>query len=348
MRNLSVSDFIKQSQGGIVLDVRTPAEYEKGHIVGAINMPLFTNEERVIVGTIYKKQSRELAVERGLDMVGARLSHFVREARRLIHTNGDKTFFLYCWRGGMRSNSLAWLLSTAGFRVEVLLGGYKNYRRSFLSKLKVGHWNLTILGGPTGCGKTDILQSLREQGEQVLDLEMLARHRGSAFGSYGYEGNQPTSEHFANLIYNELLKMDSSRRVWCEGESMSIGRTFMPQELYNLIQASQFIYFSLPREVRLDHIVRDYGDCPTDLLIQSFSNIAKRLGFDRAKQAIEFVEAGDLRSAADIALHYYDKGYNFSIESRKGAIIKRVDMTEDDPNRNAQQLIKIANENIGC
>lgn len=340
MKNLSVADFIEQSPNNIIIDVRTPAEYEKGHIVGAHNMPLFSNEERAVVGTIYKKQGREKAIEKGLDLVGARLSHFIREAQRLTKLYGDKTLYLYCWRGGMRSNSVAWLLSTAGYDVNVLSGGYKNYRRSFLSKLKVDHWKLIVLGGPTGCGKTDILQSLREKGEQVLDLESIARHRGSAFGNYGYEGEQPSSEHFANMVYHEMLTMDHLRPIWCEGESMSIGHIFMPQELYNLIQASQFIYFSVPREVRLDHIVRDYGNCPKELLLRSFSNITKRLGYDNAKRAIEMVEAGDLRGAADIALHYYDKGYSFSIESRKGAIIKRLEMPTDEPDKNADELIK--------
>lgn len=340
MKNLSVAEFIELSPDAIIIDVRTPAEYEKGHIVGAHNMPLFTNEERAVVGTIYKKQGKESAVERGLDFVGQRLSHFVREAKRMQKIYGDKPLLLYCWRGGMRSNSVAWLLSTAGFKVEVLGGGYKNYRRSFLSKLKIRHWELIILGGPTGCGKTDILQSLRKKGEQVIDLEFLAKHRGSAFGTYGYEGEQPTSEHFANLVYDELLKLDPSKPIWCEGESLSIGHVFMPQELYELIQTSRFVYFALPREIRLDHIVRDYGNCPKEILIKSFTNITKRLGYDQAKRAIEMVEAGDIRSAADIGMHYYDKGYSHSIEGRRGEIICRLELTEDCPDANAEELIK--------
>lgn len=340
MKNLSISDFISQSRDGIIIDVRTPSEYEKGHIVGALNMPLFTNEERAVVGTIYKREGRDKAVERGLDLVGAHLSHFVRDARRMAKTYGeDKTFFLYCWRGGLRSNSMGWLLSTAGFKVEVLGGGYKNYRRSFLSKLNVDHWTLKIVGGPTGCGKTDVLQAMREKGEQVLDLEYIARHRGSAFGAYGYDDPQPTSEHFANEVYAELLKMDPSRCIWCEGESMSIGHIFMPQELYNLIQRSEFVYFSIPRSARLDHIIRDYGECPRELLIQSFTNITKRLGFDNAKRAIEYVEAGNIRDAADIALTYYDKSYNHSITARCGEIVARIEMESDDPNINAQKII---------
>lgn len=344
MKNIPVSEFLNEIKGGIVIDVRTPAEYEKGHIVGACNMPLFTNEERAVVGTIYVRQGKELAVEKGLDFVGARLSNFIRETKKIIKQNdGDEKtpLYLYCWRGGMRSNSLAWLLSTAGFNVKVLLGGYKAYRRYFLSKLNVGYWSFTILGGPTGCGKTDILQSLTEKGQQVLDLEGHAKHRGSAFGVYGYEEPQPSSEHFGNRIFDQLARFDSSRTIWCEGESMSIGKVFMPQELYNLIQRSNFIYFSIPRAIRLDHIVRDYGECPKEVLIQSFTNITKRLGHDNAKRAIELVNNGDLRSAADIALVYYDKGYNLCIESRAGKIIQRIEMEGDTPDLTADELIKL-------
>ena len=345
--NISVTKFLEGSSNGIIVDVRTPAEYEKGHIVGAFNMPLFSNEERASVGTIYKKQGKEQAVEKGLDFVGLKLSSFIKEIKREIkRKGGDRStpLFLYCWRGGMRSNSLAWLLSTAGFNVEVIKGGYKMYRRYFLSKLKVNNWDLTILGGPTGCGKTDVLKSLSENGEQVIDLEGIARHRGSAFGAYGFDRPQPTSEQFANDVFYELSKLDSSRTIWCEGESMSIGRVFMPQELYDLIQQSKFVYFTIPREERISHIVRDYGECPQELLIQSFTNITKRLGFDNAKRAINMVETGDICSAVDIALVYYDKGYGHSIDGRKGEIIARVNMNEDNPDKTAKELIKTVSE----
>lgn len=340
MKNISVSEFISLSPFSVVIDVRTPAEFAKGHVVGAVNMPLFTNEERAVVGTLYKKKGKEAAVERGLDFVGPRMSHFIREARRLTGGDVSKQIILYCWRGGMRSNSLAWLLTTAGFKVVVLSGGYKAYRRSFESKLKIGHWKLVVLGGPTGCGKTDVLEALRTQGEQVIDLEGAAQHRGSAFGLYGYDEEQPTSEHFANIIYSEFLKLDPSRVVWCEGESMSIGRVFMPQELYNNIQKSPFIYFTLPEDERLNHIVRDYGECPTEVLVKCFNNISKRLGYDRAKEAIELVEAGRIREAAAIAMRYYDEGYNHSIHKRVGEIIARVDMPSDNPYENAKRLIE--------
>lgn len=345
MKNIPISEFLDNYNKGIIIDVRTPAEYEKGHIVGAYNMPLLTDEERIVVGTTYKKQGKDLAIEKGLDFVGPRLSSFIKNVKKYLKNNNlnksEAIIYLYCWRGGMRSNSIAWLLFTAGFNVKVVKGGYKAYRRYFLSKLSIDYWTLCVLGGPTGCGKTDILQSLAEQGEQVLDLEFIAKHRGSAFGTYGYSEGQPTSEQFSNNVFSELSRFSKDKRIWCEGESMSIGKVFMPQELYDLIQRSDFIYFSLPREVRLDHIVRDYGECPNDTLIQSFTNITKRLGYDNAKHAIEFIESGDVRSAANIALTYYDKGYSHSIEARKGRIISRLELDSDSPNDSAKELIKL-------
>ncbi len=343
MENIGVSKFLELAPNSIIIDVRTPMEYEKGHIVGAVNMPLFSNEERASVGTLYKRKGREVAIERGLEYVGVKLAHFIREVRRITDGDTQKQIILYCWRGGMRSNSLGWLLSTAGYKVEVLRGGYKAYRRYFLSKLSVGYWQLLILGGPTGCGKSDILTALAEKGEQVIDLEAIARHRGSAFGSYGYSGGQPTSEQFGNNVFSQLATMNNTQYIWCEGESASIGKVFMPQELYSRIQHSKFIHFSLPTEIRLDHIMRDYGDCDPETLITSFNNISKRLGYDRAKEAISLIEQGEIRQAAAIALAYYDKGYGHSIDNRVGEVIASIEQPTDDAAANAAALIEIKN-----
>ncbi len=344
MSNINPDIFLKECVSGVVIDVRTPAEYESGHIPCAINIPIFSNEERAEVGTIYKKQSKEKAVERGLDIVGTKLGDFVRrvktELKRRKTNREETTLYLYCWRGGMRSNSMAWLFTTAGFKVEVLRGGYKAYRASFIDKILKDTWKLFVLGGPTGCGKTYILEALKNKGEQVVDLEGIAKHRGSAFGNYGFDGNQPTSEHFSNMLYDELLKFDSSRYIWCEGESMSIGKVFMPQEFHRLIQNSELIHFEISRELRLDHIMQDYGDCPTHELKQCFENITKRLGYDNAKKAIEYIDNGDIRSAATIGLDYYDKGYSHSLNNRVNKIKYRIYMEQDDPNLAADKLIE--------
>ena len=350
MENILIDDFLLQSKGGIIIDVRTPAEFLDGHIPSAINIPIFTNEERAVVGTIYKKQSKEKAVEKGLDFVGPKLGDFVRRVRKMLRkleTGCETKIFLYCWRGGMRSNSMAWLFTTAGFNVEVLKGGYKAYRTSFIEKIVADHWKYLILGGPTGCGKTYILEALKHQGEQMVDLEGLARHRGSAFGRFGHIEPQPSSEQFANDLYSELLNMDPSRPIWCEGESMAIGKVFMPQEFYNAIQRSELIHFDMPTDVRLDHIMGDYGDCPVEVLEQSFANITKRLGYDNAKAAIDLIASGEIKQAAAIALAYYDKAYGHSLENRVNKIKHRLFVENNDHAESARILIEKRKEIYG-
>ena len=343
MENLLIDDFLLHSKDGVIIDVRTPAEFSDGHIPSAINIPLFSDEERAIVGTIYKKQSKEKAIEKGLDFVGVKLGHFVRIINKMLRKQGlskETKLLLYCWRGGMRSNSMAWLFTTAGFNVEVLKGGYKAYRASFLEKITNNHWQYIILGGPTGCGKTYILNALKEQGEQVVDLEGLARHRGSAFGQFGHNDPQPTSEQFANQLYSELLILNPEKPIWCEGESMSIGRVFMPQEFYNAIQRSEMIHFDMPTDIRLDTIMGDYGDCPAEILEKCFENISKRLGYNNAKEAIDLVALGEIKKAAAIALVYYDKAYFHSLENRVNKIKHRVFVEKNDYAESATILIE--------
>ncbi|MEG1749979.1 MAG: tRNA 2-selenouridine(34) synthase MnmH, partial [Tannerellaceae bacterium] len=211
-QELAPDDFLHQSRNGVILDVRTPDEYNVGHIPNAINFPLFTNEERIVVGTAYVKQGRDIAVEKGLELVGPKMATFVRQAKALA---AGRTLYIHCWRGGMRSGSMAWLLRTAGLSVQLLQGGYKAYRQSFTDQLNNIPWKLIVLGGSTGCGKTPILHALEAKGEQVLHLEGLACHKGSAFGALG-EGEQPTTEQFSNLLYDEFCRFDPRRRVWCE------------------------------------------------------------------------------------------------------------------------------------
>src|ERR1700759_4202769 len=162
-----------------IADVRTPAEFAHGHIPGAFNLPLFSNEERVLVGTTYKQVGKEAAILLGFDLTGAKWSGFIREALEIAP---KKKIALHCWRGGMRSGAMAWALDLYGFDVYLLTRGYKHYRRrgldTFAEKL-----NIRILGGLTGSGKTKVLHQLKSLGEQVIDLEDLAQHQGSAFGS---------------------------------------------------------------------------------------------------------------------------------------------------------------------
>lgn len=345
-QQLLPSEFLSLSTNGLIVDVRTPAEFESGHIPGAINIPLFSNEERAVVGTIYKQHSKEEAIEKGLEYVGPKMAGFVKQAKILA---GRKPLFIHCWRGGMRSASMAWLMETAGLKCFLLTGGYKAYRADFEDILTSYKWNFTVLGGPTGCGKTSILKELAALGEQVLDLEGLAHHKGSAFGALGQEP-QPTNEQFENDIHEVMLSFDPSRRVWVEGESRTIGSNFIPQHLFPHLESATVVEIDMPLAPRLDRLVAEYAAFEPIKLIESFLKIKKRLGGLRTEQAITFLLNDNYRDAAEIALQYYDKSYSHTLNQRIGEHIS-FEVTTDNPAQNAQLLIslmenkKIDNEN---
>ena len=335
MNTLSAKQFLENSEGGVIIDVRSPSEYGKGHIVGAYNMPLFSDEERAAVGTLYKKVSRDAAIEKGLELVGPKMHGFVKDARRLSE---GKELFLYCWRGGMRSGSMAWLLDTAGFKVSLLRGGYKAYRRLFVEELERLKDNFVVLAGYTGSGKTDILYEIEKQNRQMLDLEGLANHRGSVFGGFGQDP-QPTTEHFCNLLFDKLRGFSSDREIWCEGESISIGHIYMPNELFDVISSSVLINIDVPREIRVTRLVDGYGMFGADMYLEAFDKIRKRLGGLMADKAKECVANGDLESAVDIALHYYDKGYLRSTDERKAKHVVHVESRTGNPVDNARLVM---------
>jgi tRNA 2-selenouridine synthase len=328
-------------RNGLIIDVRTPAEFENGHIPDAVNLPLFSNEERAVVGTIYKQHSKDDAVEKGLEFVGPKMAGFVKQAKILA---GRKPLFIHCWRGGMRSASMAWLMETAGLKCYLLEGGYKAYRAAFGQLLADNQWNFTVLSGSTGCGKTSILKQLAGMGEQVLDLEGLAHHKGSAFGALG-QTPQPTNEQFENDIHQAFIGFDPSRRIWVEGESRTIGTNFIPQLLFPIIESSTVVEITLPLEQRLNRLVAEYALFEPIKLIESFLKIKKRLGGLRTEQAISFLLNDNYRDAAEIALQYYDKSYSHTLSQRKGEHIS-FNAEIDDPAHNAKLLIELmANKN---
>ncbi|MEG1910643.1 MAG: tRNA 2-selenouridine(34) synthase MnmH [Bacteroidales bacterium] len=335
---LEIDDFLQKAASSVLLDVRTPAEYDLGHLPDALNFPLFSNEERVIVGTLYKQKSPEIAFEQGLEFVGPKMAYWVRQAKK--QAKGGKPLCLYCWRGGKRSGSMAWLLDMAGFEVYLLVGGYKAYRNAFNELIEAHAWKFRILGGPTACGKTHILHEMRNLGQQVLDLEGLANHKGSAFGSYGL-GAQPSNESFYNLLHQAFRQFDATKVIWCEGESMTIGKVNIPIDLFNLLQESPLFLFSIPMELRLVRILAEYGQLPKNQLIEAFSKIQKRLGREQCAQAIQYIEEDNLADAARIALKYYDKGYRKSIEKRTGSLIIPYESPVDQTLENAKKLIAL-------
>lgn len=321
-----------------VFDVRTPAEFAQGHIPGAMNLPLFSNDERAIVGTIYKQQSPELAMLKGLEFAGKKMRWYVEEAQRLAQ---GKEIAVHCWRGGKRSESMGWLLGQTGFDVMILKGGYKHYRHYIQNYLTKEKAPFIILGGYTGSGKTEILHELIKSGEQVLDLEAIARHKGSAFGALG-EAPQPTVEQFENDLFEAYAKLDKSRRIWLEDESKAIGRVYIPDGFWQQMIRAPHIKLEIPLQERIQHLLNVYATFPKENLIESFTKIKKRLGGQHLNTAIEALERGDYAEAARVALVYYDKTYEYCLQNKTEATIFPFKAERFDPKKIAADLIEFA------
>ncbi len=308
---VNIQEFLKLSEIHPILDVRSPAEFEQGHIVGAENLSLFTNEERKIVGTLYKKEGKQVAVLKGLELVGVKLSEYVKKA---IALNKTETFLVYCWRGGMRSSSMAWFLETYGFKCITLKGGYKSYRKHVLESFSAEK-KLIVLGGKTGTGKTIVLHQLKKEGEQIIDLEKIAHHKGSSFGALG-EKEQFSQEQFENELSFQLSKINSEKKCWIENESRMIGKNIIPLHFWQQMQNAIVVTINLPIEERINYLVTEYGKFSKENLIDATNRIGKRLGGLLTKQAIEALEQNDYKTAFEICLIYYDKTYNYGQEQR--------------------------------
>lgn len=239
---------------------------------------------------------------------------------------------------------MAWLLGFAGFDIVVVAGGYKAYRQFVLQQLDSQPLKLLVLGGKTGSGKTAILKELEKKGEQIIDLEGLANHKGSAFGWIGEEA-QPSSEQFDNDLYEVFRTLDPSRRVWVENESRSIGAVFIQQGFWNKMRCAPLVHIEVPFDLRVNHLVNVYTQTSQADLVASFEKIPKKLGYDKAKIAIEAVQNADFATAAAIGLGYYDKTYNFNFDTNTAPTKHIVEMTEFDPAKAADVLIAFADSN---
>ena len=331
-----------QSKEHLTLDVRSEGEFNYGHIPHATNLPLFNNEERKVVGTTYKQKSREDAILIGLDMVGKKMADFVRFVQPLIK---ESKVFVHCWRGGMRSGSMAWLLNLFGYEVFVLKGGYKSYRHHVLDII-AKKFHYIVIGGRTGSGKTNVLSELKNKGEQVIDLEGVANHKGSAFGALG-QPSQPSTEHFENLLAEELKTFDVAKRVWLEDESKTIGRVFLDLNFWNNLRLSPLFVIDLPLEVRLNKLAEEYGRFSHEELKTAFGNIVRRLGNKQCKNAITALEEKKTKLAAEIALYYYDKAYDKGIAMKETKEVFRFAFEESNASVIAAILIEEANRKYG-
>ncbi|WP_415795148.1 tRNA 2-selenouridine(34) synthase MnmH [Comamonas aquatilis] len=317
-----------------LIDARTPAEFELDHIPGAINCPALSNEERVQIGTIYKQVSPFEAKRLGAAMVAANLARHLRE------TFSDKPAnwkpLVYCWRGGLRSGSMVTWLRLVGWDAQQLAGGYKAFRGHVISQLDSLvpqlQLQLRVLCGATGSAKTRVLHALAEHGEQVLDLEGYASHKGSLLGNLpGIE--QPSQKRFETLLSEQLERFDPSRPVYLEGESAKIGRLGVPLVLVEHMRKAAVIDVRATTEARLSYLLRDYaylGDDPQAL--------AQKLGWLKELQGNETVsrwQAWALEKNLaplfeELMLRHYDPHYERSQSNHFSQWSKRALLETDD------------------
>ncbi len=319
-----------------LVDVRSPGEYSRGHIPGAINIPLFSDEERAKVGTVYTKQSQEQAIKLAMLLVQPKLDSFIEGAKRVAPA---LQVAVHCWRGGMRSQAFASHLSENGFRKVLLIkGGYKSYR-SFIADSFNRSLPLRIIGGYTGSGKTAILHQLEKSGEQVIDLEELACHKGSTFGGIG-QPIQPTTEQFENNMFESWRTFNSSKVVWLEDESQNIGKVNLPVSLFNQMKQSILYFIEIPKEHRIERLVNEYAHLDPLALAFSIKQINRRLGGDVTQLALKNLEAGNFHEVAKLVLHYYDKLYHKSLDSRTPDQVYIIETNNSNPEIIANTILE--------
>ncbi len=335
INRITTGEFILLARAYPVIDVRSDKEYLQGHIPGAFNLPLFNNEERAMVGTLYKNSGREASVLKGLELSGPKLVDIVKQLHKITD---QKKILVHCWRGGLRSESMAWLFQVAGYEVFVLEGGYKAYRHFIRERLSQPA-DIIVLGGLTGSGKTELLHLLGQMGEQVLDLEKLACHKGSVFGGFGHQG-QPSNEQFENDIFATWEKIDPSRLVWIEDESRMIGNVSIPDPLYEQMSRAVMIKVETTKERRIHRLVDEYAKVDKQELQSAILKISEKLGGTNTKTALAAIDAGDFDTVAGLALSYYDKTYTHSVLKRENPKISSVSVENYDRSKNAALILE--------
>lgn len=340
VQRINIERFLALAHTNPVADVRSPCEYLHAHIPGAVNMPLFTDEERKVVGTAYKQQSRETAIKIGLDFFGEKMREIVEETEKLFASGSDKinktapqTILINCLRGGMRSAGVAWLLDLYGFKVYLLAGGYKAYRKYVLQQFEKER-AFHILGGYTGSGKTLLLHALQREGFKIIDLEALANHKGSALGGLGQKA-QPKQEMFENLLAQALSSAtgnDATTPVFLEDESQRIGNMQIPMPLWSTMRQSPVWFMDIGFEERLNYLTEEYRIHPKEQLINAVIRIQKRLGGLETKNAVNFLLEENYKECFRILLMYYDKWYTKGLYNRKNAEALIVKISAGDVN----------------
>lgn len=297
-------------QSHCIVDARTPLEYAEDHLPGAINVPLLSNDERVEIGTLYKQQGAHLARIRGLELTAGRFPQIVAE---IAAAANGRPILVYCWRGGLRSKTIASILELTGYPVKQLTGGYKAFRNqvtAFFDDFAPGA-PLVVLHGMTGIGKTTLLGILEKRGESIVDLEGIACHRGSAFGSLGLSQKHLTQKGFETLLWDIFRKLPQGKPIYLEGESRRIGQVTLPGKLYDVMGQSFKVWCVASLETRVRRLTEEYGlkEYETELADALF-RIKKKLGGDKFNEISGYLQRWEMGPfMTELIVSYYDKLY---------------------------------------
>jgi len=271
-----------------------------------------------------------------LDIAGAKMRKLAESG---LKTAKNNRLNIHCWRGGMRSASVAWLFETCGIKCSIIEGGYKSYRR-FTHEYFSLPFNLQIIGGMTGSGKSEILDKLSDLSYQVLKLEKIAHHKGSAFGNLGEEP-QKSNEQFENDLFTALYDFDIKKPIFVEDESRSIGRNIIPPVFFASMMIGRMIFIEMNQQLRIKRLVEDYGKSPAEDLKKSIEKISKKLGGLNTQMANSFLDEGKLANAAEISLRYYDKTYNFGLSQKQNIENITIKTETSDAHINAKTIVEI-------
>lgn len=317
---VSASEWSNHPDKWALVDVRSPGEFACGHVPGTVNIPLFSNEERARVGIAYKMLGHEEAVLLGLEIVGPRMRQMAEQMKECA---GDRTLLLYCWRGGMRSESMLWLAQRVGLSARLMSGGYKGFRRWALDVFAEKR-HIAILSASSGCGKTERLETLAQSGEAVVDLEGLAVHRGSAFGGLALPP-QPSQQTFENALALELARVRRAPVIWMECESRLIGRLRLPDDLWRQMKVASTFHYEVPMELRIARLVKEYKGAGIKALKEAVLGITKRLGHLRVQEALSLLDREEYEECCELLLrHYYDPFYLRGLGRRPPACVVSV------------------------
>ena len=321
-REISPSDLYGL-KNALIIDVRSPCEFAEERIPGALNIPLFSNEERAEIGTIYKEQGELNARLRAVSLIAPKIPQIIQQILSL--KEHSKAIVVHCWRGGLRSEAVASVLSIAGLACFRLSGGIKAWRQMVLADLNSDKYSFEpiVLYGMTGAGKTELLQELARLGAQIVDLERLAEHRGSTFGGLG-KGEQPTQKVFDALVWDELRQLDLSKPVFIEAESRRIGRVALPDTVLKKILEGRAVLIEGTVECRAQRLADEYlssfGSLDKALndSIKLLKQLKELLGKARCEQLVELLKSGEVLQAVKIMLvDYYDPLYARSFKDKK-------------------------------